>query len=468
MFIVHATLISLEDEAGTTNIAHNPATALEDASDLATASKGVLVPSRLAGTTVVSLTHIRNPPPGKFFFILNDLSIRQEGFYRLKFRVFEVPLSHSYVYLRGEVDSSVITVYSPKNFPGLATSSNLIMDLASRGHKVRVRKESTLQKRRKKTSPATTSSAKSVTSRSSSASITSPTPVIASIETATSTLLNDRKLLAYGASSTLAVSTSPSPTSSYASRPESNSSSPGVGLVHSHESLPMQPSSSLAQHMQHPAISPQDHEGHSITGPQMKQQQQQQQLEVYRSETQVPIYYANPDDPRYQFATARFGQPNAPPLLHNSGERLHALTPDQQQHSENPSIHQSHMNSTHAHAHHHTTIQAQYYDPFTACIPNLQQSMAMPPLPPHMHHPVSLGQTGVLNYHLEHHQGSAVDMAGGPVYVSARGIGATGSSSASSCNVLPTSHATGGGNLGSAGAFVTPESAAYLDAYPHV
>lgn len=467
MFIVHATLISLEDEAGTTNTAHNPTTALEDASDLASASKGVLVPSRLAGTTVVSLTHIRNPPPGKFFFILNDLSIRQEGFYRLKFRVFEVPLSHSYVYLRGEVDSSVITVYSPKNFPGLATSSNLIMDLASKGHKVRVRKESTLQKRRKKPSPATTTSAKSVPSRASSASITSPTPVIASMATATSTLLNDRQLFAYGANSTLAVSKSPSPTSSYASRPESNSSSPGLGLLHSHESLPMQPSSSSAQHMQHPAISPQAHEGHSIiAGPQTKLQQHQ--LEVYRSEAQVPIFYANPDDPRYQFAVARFGQPVAPPLSHNSGDRLHALTADQQQHPENSSIHQSHMNSTHAHAHHHTTIQAQYYDPFTTGIPNLQPSMSMPPLPPHVHHSATLGQAGVLNYHLEHHQGSAVDMAGGPVYVSARGAGATGLSSASNCNVLPTSHATGGGNVGAVGAFVTTESAAYLDAYPHV
>jgi hypothetical protein len=132
MFIVHTTLLSLEDD-------ENPAN-----------SKGIPTPSRLSGTTVVSLTHIRQPPPGKFFFILNDLSIRQEGHYRLKFRVFEVPLSHSFVYLRGEVKSDVITVYSPKKFPGLGMSSNLIKDFALKGHKVRVRKESTIQKRRKK------------------------------------------------------------------------------------------------------------------------------------------------------------------------------------------------------------------------------------------------------------------------------------------------------------------------------
>lgn len=132
MFIVHTTLLSLEDD-------ENPAN-----------SKGIPTPSRLSGTPVVSLTHIRQPPPGKFFFILNDLSIRQEGHYRLKFRVFEVPLSHSFVYLRGEVESDVITVYSPKKFPGLGMSSNLIKDFALKGHKVRVRKEATHQKRRKK------------------------------------------------------------------------------------------------------------------------------------------------------------------------------------------------------------------------------------------------------------------------------------------------------------------------------
>ena len=61
-----------------------------------------------------------------------------------------MPLSHSFVYLRGEVESDVITVYSPKKFPGLGMSSNLIKDFALKGHKVRVRKEATHQKRRKK------------------------------------------------------------------------------------------------------------------------------------------------------------------------------------------------------------------------------------------------------------------------------------------------------------------------------
>lgn len=137
MFIVHTTLLSLNDDERSHPVAN-----------------GTPTPSRLSGTTVVSLTHVRNPPPGKFFFILNDLSIRQEGYYKLKFRVFEVPLSHPFVYLRGEVESDVVTVYSPKKFPGLGKSSSLIKELALKGMKVRVRKESTLQNQRKKKSSA--------------------------------------------------------------------------------------------------------------------------------------------------------------------------------------------------------------------------------------------------------------------------------------------------------------------------
>lgn len=137
MFIVHTTLLSLNDDERGHPVA-----------------KGTPTPSRLSGTTVVSLTHVRNPLPGKFFFILNDLSIRQEGYYKLKFRVFEVPLSHPFVYLRGEVESDVVTVYSPKKFPGLGKSSSLIKELALKGLKVRVRKESTLQNQRKKKSSA--------------------------------------------------------------------------------------------------------------------------------------------------------------------------------------------------------------------------------------------------------------------------------------------------------------------------
>lgn len=113
-------------------------------------SEGLPTPSRLAGTTIASLTHVRNPLPGKFLFIFNDLSIRQEGRYKLKFRMYEILSEQGVVKFRTEAISSVITAYSPKTFPGLATSSDLIKEIAQQGHKVRVRKESTLNRRRKK------------------------------------------------------------------------------------------------------------------------------------------------------------------------------------------------------------------------------------------------------------------------------------------------------------------------------
>lgn len=133
MFIVHTSLLSVDGYIPSNDT-----------------NEGFPTPSRLAGTTITSLTHVRNPLPGKFLFIFNDLSIRQEGQYKLKFRMYEVLSDQGIVRFRTETISSVITAYSPKNFPGLATSSDLIKEIAQQGHKVRVRKESTLNRRRKR------------------------------------------------------------------------------------------------------------------------------------------------------------------------------------------------------------------------------------------------------------------------------------------------------------------------------
>lgn len=152
MFIVHATLLSIDG-------------AFSNEGPL----EGLPTPTRLAGTTITSLTHVRNPLPGKFLFIFNDLSIRQEGKYRLKFRMYEVVSDECEVRFRAETISSIITAYSPKNFPGLGTSSDLIKEIAQQGHKVRVRKESTLNKRRKRVHLVSKSSSLSMSSSTSNA-----------------------------------------------------------------------------------------------------------------------------------------------------------------------------------------------------------------------------------------------------------------------------------------------------------
>ncbi|CAN6637343.1 hypothetical protein TRVA0_016S01354 [Trichomonascus vanleenenianus] len=110
----------------------------------------IQVTNRLTGTTVVSLTHLRSPAPGKFFFLLHDLSIRQEGKYKLVFNVFEVLADQGVIKHRASVQSSTITVYSPKTFPGLETSSDLIKEIASQGCRVRVRKESTFKRKKQR------------------------------------------------------------------------------------------------------------------------------------------------------------------------------------------------------------------------------------------------------------------------------------------------------------------------------
>lgn len=104
--------------------------------------------NRLTGTTMASLTHVRNPSPGKFYFLLHDLSIRQEGRYQLVFNVYEVMSQQATIKHRAQTVSNVFTVYSPKSFPGLETSSDLIKQIASQGCRVRVRKESTFKRKK--------------------------------------------------------------------------------------------------------------------------------------------------------------------------------------------------------------------------------------------------------------------------------------------------------------------------------
>lgn len=124
-FILHASLIEVESNDSSPNIQN-----------------------RLTGTTMYSLTHLRSPSPGKFFFLLHDLSIRQEGKYKLLFDVYEVQSLSGIIKHRAQTTSGIITVYTPKTFPGLESSSDLVKEIASQGCKVRVRKESATKKKR--------------------------------------------------------------------------------------------------------------------------------------------------------------------------------------------------------------------------------------------------------------------------------------------------------------------------------
>ncbi|ORZ23478.1 velvet factor-domain-containing protein [Absidia repens] len=93
-----------------------------------------------AGTTVQSLHRLRdrNNEDGAFF-IFADVSIRMEGFFRLRFTLFEI--IESYATCRCSVLSDAFQVYSPKSFPGMSESTFLTRSFSEQGVRIRIRKE---------------------------------------------------------------------------------------------------------------------------------------------------------------------------------------------------------------------------------------------------------------------------------------------------------------------------------------
>ncbi|CAO3629178.1 unnamed protein product [Cunninghamella blakesleeana] len=93
-----------------------------------------------AGDVVQSLYRLRdiNNNDG-VFFIFSDISIRMEGFFRLRFTLFEI--IGSYAQSKSSVLSDVFQVYSPKSFPGMSESTFLTRLFSEQGVRVRIRKE---------------------------------------------------------------------------------------------------------------------------------------------------------------------------------------------------------------------------------------------------------------------------------------------------------------------------------------
>ncbi|CEP17995.1 hypothetical protein [Parasitella parasitica] len=110
-----------------------------------------------AGTVVQSLHKLKdhdNTDGG--FFIFSDISVRLEGYYRLKFTLYEI--DGSLVNRLCSIVSDVFQVYSPKSFPGMSESTFLTRSFSDQGVRIRIRKEprssssstSTSGKRRKR------------------------------------------------------------------------------------------------------------------------------------------------------------------------------------------------------------------------------------------------------------------------------------------------------------------------------
>ncbi|KIW92478.1 uncharacterized protein Z519_06325 [Cladophialophora bantiana CBS 173.52] len=128
----------------------------------------------LAGVTIASAAYLEKPKRAAYF-IFPDLSVRHEGWYRLRFSLFEgvkhdmdadhgkpfvrtqsdgdnltAPVRHEGVFNRMEVLSTPFQVYSAKKFPGLNQSTALSMMVADQGCRVRIRRDVRQRKRRQK------------------------------------------------------------------------------------------------------------------------------------------------------------------------------------------------------------------------------------------------------------------------------------------------------------------------------
>ena len=105
---------------------------------------GTLVASPFAATDLEAPASLNRNARLACFFIFSDLSCRQVGRFRLKFKMMKVnveQLSHgSSVPVLREVESQDFEVYSAKDFPGMQKSTSLVEDLRRQGAAISVKK----------------------------------------------------------------------------------------------------------------------------------------------------------------------------------------------------------------------------------------------------------------------------------------------------------------------------------------
>lgn len=128
-------------------------------------AKGPELPSNyLVGSLASSIHRLRdtdNVEGG--FFVFGDLSVKQEGRYRLRFTLYERDQNHPTpsFYFIGELITNVFTVFPAKLFPGMTDSTALTRTFSDQGVKVRLRKDSSTMAARKRSRQANESSSTS-------------------------------------------------------------------------------------------------------------------------------------------------------------------------------------------------------------------------------------------------------------------------------------------------------------------
>ena len=112
-----------------------------------------LSPSLLLGSNSSSLHKLKdtdNTDGG--FFVFGDLSIKQEGEYRLKFTLFK--LNNETCTCLASIVSDPFTVYPSKTFPGMSESTFLTRSFSDQGVRLRLRKDSRTMSTRKRNNAA--------------------------------------------------------------------------------------------------------------------------------------------------------------------------------------------------------------------------------------------------------------------------------------------------------------------------
>lgn len=123
----------------------------------------------LCGAPVSGISYLDRPDPAGYF-IFPDLSVRNEGNYRLSFTLWEdlkdnsmedpvdlsnlEPLTKEHITARCNVKSNPFVVFSAKKFPGLSESTAWSRTVAEQGCRVRIRRDIRMRKRDPKDSKA--------------------------------------------------------------------------------------------------------------------------------------------------------------------------------------------------------------------------------------------------------------------------------------------------------------------------
>lgn len=101
--------------------------------------------SYLAGSLASSIHHLKDPTNADGgYFVFGDLSVKREGRFRLRFTLYDRDnqADPPSVYFVSEIITNPFTVYSPKEFPGMAESTFLTRSFTDQGVKLRLRKDS--------------------------------------------------------------------------------------------------------------------------------------------------------------------------------------------------------------------------------------------------------------------------------------------------------------------------------------